>query len=426
MRIVIIRKPRQIAPFNEPATKLRILNKTLRKWQNDLLLPHSAGEPTLVDDVSSLPQEATEMLVTSDNLWFDEPFLNAFLTEARSRRKATRAAFRAEDPAFLQQGLRALTRSYEQRGDLVYVDLWYFPVGPSSQVEPIIISSEAQEVGYYNLPAYMQGKTDEVVWWLPRRAVCAIDSWVHVFFANIVFGVFAQASRFEQRGSHPTFRLQAMLRSIVERKPLLASSAYVKVGKNGSIDPSTIFQGPVSIGDNVTIGPGCVITQSVIGNNVTLNHSNHLHMCVLSDGCFFPWGASAYFSAFMENSSCGQNATLEMSVIGRNSYVGSGTILTDFNMLPTPISLLSDNRIVETDMPVLGACVGHNCRVGSGLVVYPARTIESDVVLFASPTRHVIMKNISYEESDHHAMRGADLHPRMYPREEEQSMEAQW
>ena len=45
---------------------------------------------------------------------------------------------------------------------------------------------------------------------------------------------------------------------------------YVKIGKNCSIDPSTVFQGPVSIGDNVTIGPGCVITQCVIGNNVTL------------------------------------------------------------------------------------------------------------------------------------------------------------
>jgi hypothetical protein len=52
-------------------------------------------------------------------------------------------------------------------------------------------------------------------------------------------------------------------------------------------------------------------------------------------------------------------------------------------------------------------------------VVYPARTIESDVVLIASPSRRVIMKNIAYEESDHHATRGAHLHPRQYPRMDE-------
>jgi len=61
-----------------------------------------------------------------------------------------------------------------------------------------------------------------------------------------------------------------------------------------------------------------------------------------------------------------------------------------------------DGHMLEIDQPVLGGCVGHNCRLGSGLVIYPARTIESDVVLISSPNRRVIMKNISFEESDHH------------------------
>jgi hypothetical protein len=56
--------------------------------------------------------------------------------------------------------------------------------------------------------------------------------------------------------------------------------------------------------------------------------------------------------------------------------------------------------------------------VGSGLVVYPGRTIESDVVLMPSPNRRVIMNDISYEESDHHAMLLADDLPRRYPRRE--------
>ena len=48
---------------------------------------------------------------------------------------------------------------------------------------------------------------------------------------------------------------------------------------------------------------------------------------------------------------------------------------------------------------------------------YPGRMIESDVVLIPSPTRRVIMKNILWEESDHHAINAE--HPRQYPREEE-------
>jgi hypothetical protein len=64
---------------------------------------------------------------------------------------------------------------------------------------------------------------------------------------------------------------------------------------------------------------------------------------------------------------------------------------------------------------VMGGCVGHNCRLGSGLIIYPARTIESDTILVASAERHVITKNVTYEESDHHKWPGgAELHPRLY------------
>ena len=71
----------------------------------------------------------------------------------------------------------------------------------------------------------------------------------------------------------------------------------------------------------------------------------------------------------------------------------------------------------DSNRPVLGGSVGHNCRIGSGLIIYPARTIESDVVLFASPERRVIAKNVTYEESDHLQLKNAAKHPRLYPRD---------
>lgn len=426
MRKVTIRKPRFIAPFNEPASKLHTLNKSLAQWQRDLLGPYS-GPELAVDHFYDAPRDSTETLVIGENLWFDQPFFSTFMEESKRRRTATRATFRASDPAYLQQGLKTLTKSYEKYGDLYAIDLWYFPNGITDQTEAVIIPSEARDVGYHQIPTYMGSPSGDLMWWLPQRAVCAIDSWIHLFFANIVFGIFAQASRVETRStSDALFRLNAVARALVERKNLTASSAYVKIGKNCSIDPSTVFQGPVTIGDNVTVGPGCVITQCVIGNNVTLTHSNHIHMCVISDNCFFPFGAGASFSLFMEGSSAAHSAAIEMSVVGRNSYIGSGTIFTDFNLLPTPMRAMDNNHLVEIDMPVLGVCVGHNVRIGSGLLVYPGRMIESDVVLIPSPTRRVIMKNISYEESDHHAMTGADMHPRKYPREDETLGEERW
>jgi hypothetical protein len=78
-----------------------------------------------------------------------------------------------------------------------------------------------------------------------------------------------------------------------------------------------------------------------------------------------------------------------------------------------------------TNRPVLGGCVGHNCRLGSGLVCFPARTIESDVVLFASSERKVIERDVSFEESDHHKLKFSSLHPRLYPRPGE-AIEETW
>jgi len=419
MRKVIIQRPQHIAPFNEPARNLRVLNKPLWLHQRDLLTRYCSDERE-VPSFEQIPNQPLEMLVHSDNLFFDQPFLDRFIQEAVRRGRPCRAAFSTSDPAYMQQSLGRLTRHFEQQNDLYYVDLWYFPQGPTTNYEAVVIPSDAREVGYYHVPNYMAPQQGDLVYWLPERVVCSIETWIHVLFANIVFGVFTIGNRFELRVNKDFgFKLKVLWRALLEQRQILSCSELVKVGRNAQIDPSAIIQGPTIIGDNVSIGPGCVVANSIIGNNVTLSQGNQIMLSVISDGCFLPWNASMFMTVFMENSMVAQNTCLQMCVVGRNSFIGAGTIFTDFNVLPVPLKQVVDGHMVEINQPVLGGCVGHNCRLGSGLVIYPARTIESDVVLIASPSRRVIMKNISFEESDHHAARGAHLHPRQYPRMDE-------
>jgi hypothetical protein len=106
-----------------------------------------------------------------------------------------------------------------------------------------------------------------------------------------------------------------------------------------------------------------------------------------------------------------------MCVVGRNTFIGAGSTFTDYNLIPLPIRALDGaGNLNNTHKPVLGGCVGHNCRLGAGLVISPARTIESDVILVASEERWQINRNVSFEESDHHNLRGAELHKQFYPR----------
>ncbi len=77
-------------------------------------------------------------------------------------------------------------------------------------------------------------------------------------------------------------------------------------------------------------------------------------------------------------------------------------------------------ELQDVGQVVLGGAVGHNCRIGSGLIIFPGRMIESDVTLFASAQRRVITRDVRYEESDHHTTKVAEkLVQRQYPRQDE-------
>ena len=82
-----------------------------------------------------------------------------------------------------------------------------------------------------------------------------------------------------------------------------------------------------------------------------------------------------------------QNTCLQMCVVGRNTFIGAGTTFTDFNLIPVPIRAMSgDGSLGDSNREVMGSCVGHNCRLGSGIIVHPARMIESDVVWWLPTT----------------------------------------
>ena len=138
-------------------------------------------------------------------------------------------------------------------------------------------------------------------------------------------------------------------------------------------------------------------------------------LSVVGDGTFLPFRAALFMTTVMDNSMIAQNTCLQMCVVGRNTFIGAGSTFTDFNLIPTSIRALDGkDRLSISNRPVIGSCVGHNCRVGSGMIVYPARTIESDVVLVASDKRLVIDRDVRFEDSDHFQMRNASRHQALY------------
>ncbi|MDY7040015.1 MAG: multidrug transporter [Chloroflexota bacterium] len=417
MRKIIIRDARQVAPFNEPARDLRVLNKPLWLFQRDVLARYCTEERE-VDSLEEIEwEEGVETLVYRDNLFFDEFFFEAFIREAQAGGRACQVAFSPTDRAIVHHAL-PLQGGIRPLNDLYVADMWYLPRGEWAEPHPLAVDTLAREIGYYHVPTFMASEKGEMVFFVPQRAFLSIEHWVHVFMANSAFGIWAHGARIESAAERLVTRLQVLGRALLERKQVLSSSTMVQVGRNTQIDPTAIIQGPTIIGDNVIIGPGAVVTNSFIGNNVNIAQGCQVMLSVVCDRCFLPFRAALFLTTLMEDCIVAQNACLQCCVMGRNSFVGAGTTFTDFYLIPRPsVRTMRNGVLEEVGLTVIGSCIGHNCRIGSDLMFYPARMVESDTVLVRSEKRSVITRNISYEEGDQHQLPDGHLHPRLYPRD---------
>src|SRR5512137_1671495 len=185
---IILNAPNVIMPFCEPARDLRIQNEPLWLHQRNVLAPYVTRELELKTGMR-MPAVREPTLVYRDNLFFDEGYIKAFMAEATKRKRPVRAAFSADDPAFREHAL-PLSTSYTPAGNLYLADLWYYPKGPEADAEPLVIDLQSREIGYYHVPTYMAGEQGDLVFQVPLRSMLAIDSWVHIFIADIVFGLF--------------------------------------------------------------------------------------------------------------------------------------------------------------------------------------------------------------------------------------------
>ena len=421
---IILNAPNIIMPFCEPARDLRIQNAPLWLWQRNLLAPYVTRELELKTGMR-MPAVREPTIVYRDNLFFAEGYIKAFMAEAVKRKWPVRAAFSADDPAFREHAL-PLSCSYTPAGSVYLADLWYYPNGPVADVEPLVIDLQAREMGYYHVPTYMADQSGDLVFQVPLRSMIAIDSWVHIFIADVVFGLFSRGAHFEKRLKEDfRFELSMLATAVYEGRQFLECSKLVKVGRNCVIDPHAVIHGPTTIGDNVTINAGAVIENCIIGSNVNISQDVQLMLSVVGDGTFLPFRAALFMTSVMDNSMIAQNTCLQMCVIGRNSFVGAGSTFTDYNLIPAPLKARDGHgKLSISNRPVMGSAVGHNCRLGSGLIVYPSRMIESDVVLTGSKERRVIDRDVRFEDSDHHRLRAASLHKALYHQEKDKVVES--
>jgi len=171
----------------------------------------------------------------------------------------------------------------------------------------------------------------------------------------------------------------------------------LEVGQDVCIDINVIIEGSVSIGDNVNIGPNCVIRDADIGSGVEILPNCTIENAVIGKGCRIgPFARvrphtrladGVHIGNFVElkNAEIGAESKVNHlsyvgdAEVGRKTNIGAGTITANYDGANKHKTLIGDNVAIGSDTQLIAPVkVGDNATVGAGTTVtkdVPAGTL---------------------------------------------------
>lgn len=163
------------------------------------------------------------------------------------------------------------------------------------------------------------------------------------------------------------------------------------VGKDVEIDVGCVFEGFVSLGDQVKIGPYCVIKDASIGKGTHIEAFTHIDQAKIAADCKLgPYarlrpGAeiadAATIGNFVEvkNSQVGVGSKVNHlsyvgdATIGKNVNVGAGTITCNYDGVNKYRTVIEDNVFIGSDTQLVAPVV-----IGEGATIAAGSTITKN------------------------------------------------
>jgi bifunctional UDP-N-acetylglucosamine pyrophosphorylase/glucosamine-1-phosphate N-acetyltransferase len=163
------------------------------------------------------------------------------------------------------------------------------------------------------------------------------------------------------------------------------------VGKDVEIDVGCVFEGIVSLGDQVKIGPYCVIKDASIGKGTHIEAFTHIDQAKVAADCKLgPYarlrpGAeiadAAHIGNFVEvkNSKVGVGSKVNHlsyvgdATIGKNVNVGAGTITCNYDGVNKYRTVIEDNVFIGSDTQLVAPVV-----IGEGATIAAGSTITKN------------------------------------------------
>lgn len=104
-------------------------------------------------------------------------------------------------------------------------------------------------------------------------------------------------------------------------------------GKDVSIDINAVFEGDVRLGDNVTVGPNCVLIDTTVGDRCFVHAMSHLQEVVLAEDCSVgPYARLRPGTVLASGARIGNFVETKKSNIGAGSKVNHLSYIGDCDM----------------------------------------------------------------------------------------------
>ncbi|MFM1955577.1 MAG: fused N-acetyl glucosamine-phosphate uridyltransferase [Pseudomonadota bacterium] len=165
----------------------------------------------------------------------------------------------------------------------------------------------------------------------------------------------------------------------------------LKIGKDVEIDVGCVFEGEVTLADNVKVGPYCVIKNSTIGSGTEIAAYTHIEQAHVNAGCKLgPYarlrpGAQiadhAHIGNFVEikNSTIGDGSKVNHlsyvgdAIVGKNVNIGAGTITCNYDGANKFKTIIQDNAFIGSDTQLVAPVT-----IGEGATIAAGSTITRD------------------------------------------------
>jgi bifunctional UDP-N-acetylglucosamine pyrophosphorylase/glucosamine-1-phosphate N-acetyltransferase len=181
----------------------------------------------------------------------------------------------------------------------------------------------------------------------------------------------------------------------------------LNIGSEVSIDINCIFEGTVTLADNVKIGANCIIKNCVISDNVEIKPNSIIEDASIAENCSVGPFARIRPGSIMnkdshvgnfvemkkttlgEGSKAGHLTYLGDALIGKNVNVGAGTITCNYDGINKSQTIINDNAFIGSNSSLVApVSVGLSATIGAGSVIV-TNVDENDLAIGRSKQRQI-------------------------------------